>query len=88
MGNRPSVDHHQAHQDLAVPWFSIPTMSTQRQSHRTVPLKIAGSQIVENQIDVSGKQIPQAQKQWLLDVLLLHQQLVQGAIPRCPTAGL
>jgi hypothetical protein len=52
MGNGPSLDHHQAHQDLPIPWFSIPTVSMPRKSHRTVALEIGGSQIVENEIDV------------------------------------
>jgi len=42
----PSLDHHQAHQDLAIPWFSIPTMSMQGKSYRTVALEVGGSQIV------------------------------------------
>jgi hypothetical protein len=66
MGNGPALDHYQAHPDLAIPRFAIPTVSMPGKSRRTVPLEIGGSQIVENQgcASIGAKALSRTKISW------------------------
>src|SRR5687767_9707491 len=52
MRDRPAVDHHLPHENLAVARLAITAMPMFGQALRTVPLEIGRRQIVENQIYV------------------------------------
>ena len=70
MRNRPPVDHDDAHQDLPVARFPVPTVPVLGQARGPRPFKVGRRQIVEDQIHVQRKQIPEAQEQVLLDLRL------------------
>jgi hypothetical protein len=58
MRNRPAVDHHDAHQDLAVAGLAVPTVPVLGQCRWPVPLEVRRCQIVEDQVHVQRKQRP------------------------------
>src|SRR6266436_1348265 len=51
MGNRPAVDHHQAHLHLAVAWLAIAAVSKVSKTCRPASLKIGACQVVEDHLD-------------------------------------
>src|SRR6266403_2052131 len=52
MGNRPAVDHHQAHLHLAVAWLAIAAVSKVSKTCRPASLKIGACQVVEDHLDL------------------------------------
>ena len=80
MGQGPALDHHQPHQHLAVAGLAFTAVAVGGQ-RGPMPFEIARGQIVEDQIHLQVEQVPQAQKQLLLDPSLGRYQSIQGAIP-------
>src|SRR5262249_15622554 len=81
MGNRPAVDHHQAHLHLAIARLAIATVSKLSKTCWPAPLKIGARQVIEDKLDLEVEQVAQPSKEFDLNTVFARQQLVQRAIP-------
>ena len=67
MGNRPTIDQHQADEHLWLTRLAIPTVAMRGQTRWPVAFKIGGCEIIEHDIHLQGEQIPQGEIQLSLD---------------------
>src|SRR5262249_30202911 len=88
MRNRPTRDHHHAHNDLDIVWLAVSAVTVFGNLLGSGTLEVSAGDVVEHQIGPEAEEITQAMVQRHLDSLFGPVELIERAIPGLQLGGM